>query len=391
MPAAVSAALIARADAIAPAVSPCTQMDDTGVSTSVPSSEVVGLAASDPRDFREVAGLAGSGERDFREVAGLAGSGERDFREVAGVGGGLPSRCCAVSARPGTISSAAKSPACRRRVNATVHAATSFTSISRAVVPTGLIRMPEILSREAAHLLLTSNLRCRSLRGVTAIETATSPCRVEADKPRMRGWLHTYAFFVSVAAAIVLCTLAAIDSGTATIVSSLIYGVTICGLFGVSALYHRRTWTSRGNEVMRRLDHSMIFLFIAGTYTPFCVMLLPPAKATVILSIVWAGAVLGVGMKMITPHAPRWLSTPLYILLGWVAIFVLPDILRAGGVTAFVLMLAGGAFYTIGAVLYAIRKPNPWPKTFGHHEFFHACTLFAAVCHQVAIYFALFR
>ncbi|HEY2793140.1 MAG TPA: hemolysin III family protein, partial [Micromonosporaceae bacterium] len=127
-----------------------------------------------------------------------------------------------------------------------------------------------------------------------------------------------------------------------------------------------------------------------GTYTPFCVLLLSPTAATVILSIVWGGALLGVGLKMTTPNAPRWLSTPLYVLLGWVAVAVLPQILHAGGVTAFVLMLAGGAFYTLGAVLYATRRPNPWPKTFGHHEFFHACTLLAAICHQVAIYFALF-
>ncbi|HEY1488239.1 MAG TPA: hemolysin III family protein [Micromonosporaceae bacterium] len=223
------------------------------------------------------------------------------------------------------------------------------------------------------------------------MSTTTLRRPVDIGKPRMRGWLHTYAFFAAFAAGVVLCALAAGRGGTAPVVSCVIYSITICGLFGVSALYHRRVWSERGYQVMRRLDHSMIFVFIAGTYTPFCVLLLSPAKATVILSIVWIGAVLGVGMKMITPNAPRWLSTPLYILLGWVAVAVLPDILHAGGVTAFVLMLVGGAFYTLGAVLYALRRPNPWPKTFGHHEFFHACTLLAAVCHQVAIYFALFR
>jgi hemolysin III len=206
----------------------------------------------------------------------------------------------------------------------------------------------------------------------------------------MRGWLHTYAFFVASAAGVVLCALAATKSGIAPVLSCAIYSLTICGLFGTSALYHRRIWSARGYQVMRRLDHSMIFVFIAGTYTPFCVLLLSGTKAVVILSIVWGGAILGVGMKMITPNAPRWLSTPLYVALGWVAVAVLPDILHAGGVTAFVLMLLGGAFYTLGAILYATRRPNPWPETFGHHEFFHACTLLAAICHQAAIYFALF-
>jgi hemolysin III len=207
----------------------------------------------------------------------------------------------------------------------------------------------------------------------------------------MRGWLHQYAFFIAVAGSVVLCALASTRSGTAPIVSCGIYSITICGLFGVSALYHRRGWSVHAFQIMRRLDHSMIFIFIAGTYTPFCVMLLSPAKATVILSIVWGGALLGVGLKMTTPNAPRWLSTPLYVLLGWVAVGVLPDILHSAGVAAFALMLTGGLLYTLGAVLYALRRPNPWPKTFGHHEFFHACTLLAAVCHQVAIYFAVFH
>jgi hemolysin III len=184
----------------------------------------------------------------------------------------------------------------------------------------------------------------------------------DIGKPRMRGWLHTYAFFVAA----------------------------VCGLFGVSALYHRRVWSERGYQVMRRLDHSMIFVFIAGTYTPFCVLLLNPGKAIGLLAVVWAGALGGVAMKLIWPHAPRWVSAPLYIALGWVAVFVLPDILHRGGVATLVLLLAGGAAYSVGAVFYATRRPNPWPAYFGHHEFFHACTLVAAICHQVALYFALY-
>jgi hemolysin III len=213
---------------------------------------------------------------------------------------------------------------------------------------------------------------------------------VDIGKPRLRGWLHVYAVFVAAVAGIVLCAVAATRPGTAPLLSSIIYSLTACGLFGVSALYHRRVWGRRWFAVMRRLDHSMIFLLIAGTYTPFSVLLLAPAKATVILATVWGGALIGVALKLIWPHAPRWLSAPLYIGLGWVALTVMPDLLHAGGVAAVVLLAIGGAFYTLGAVFYALRRPDPWPNVFGHHEFFHACTLVAALCHHIAVWFALF-
>jgi hemolysin III len=212
----------------------------------------------------------------------------------------------------------------------------------------------------------------------------------DLGKPRLRGWLHTYAFFVAAAAGIVLCGLAAVRPGAAPLVSCAVYSLTVCGLFGVSALYHRRVWTPAGYQVMRRLDHSMIFIFIAGTYTPFSVLLLDRRPATAILAVVWGGALAGVAMKMAWPHAPRWASAPLYIALGWVAIAVLPDLLHRGGVAALVLLLVGGLVYSVGAVFYALRRPNPWPTVFGHHEFFHATTLVAAICHHIAIYFALF-
>jgi hemolysin III len=221
-------------------------------------------------------------------------------------------------------------------------------------------------------------------------ETSARLRPVDIGKPRMRGWLHLYALFVAAVAGIVLCAVAASRPGVAPLLSSAVYSLTVCGLFGVSALYHRRVWSRRWFAVMRRLDHSMIFLFIAGTYTPFSVLLLTPAKATAILAAVWGGALAGVALKMIWPHAPRWLSAPLYVALGWVAIMVMPDLLRAGGVAALVLLATGGAFYTVGALFYALRRPNPWPEVFGHHEFFHACTLVAAICHHIAVWFALF-
>ncbi|MEV6526246.1 hemolysin III family protein [Longispora sp. NPDC051575] len=209
-------------------------------------------------------------------------------------------------------------------------------------------------------------------------------------KPRARGWLHVYAFFTAIVCGIVLTSLAATRPGWAPLVATGIYCLTICGLFGVSALYHRRWWTHRGFKMMRRLDHSMIFVFIAGTYTPFSVLLLPKSTATVILSVVWGGALAGVALKMAWPDSPRWLAVPLYIALGWVAVFALPTFLSAGGVTLLVLLAVGGAAYTVGGVLYALKRPNPWPDTFGHHEFFHACTLVAALAHHIAVYFALY-
>ncbi|MBG6068665.1 PAQR family membrane homeostasis protein TrhA [Micromonospora ureilytica] len=223
--------------------------------------------------------------------------------------------------------------------------------------------------------------------------TTSAPLRlkpVDIGKPRMRGWLHTYAFFVAVVCGIVLCSIAATRPGWAPLVSCLIYSLTVCGLFGTSALYHRRVWSERGYQVMRRMDHSMIFVFIAGTYTPLCAMLLAPRPAAVMLALVWGGALAGVAVKVVWPHAPRWVSAPLYLALGWVAVAMLPEILHGGGVAALVLLIIGGAMYSVGAVFYALRRPNPWPTVFGHHEFFHSCTLLAALCHHIAIYFALF-
>ena len=212
----------------------------------------------------------------------------------------------------------------------------------------------------------------------------------DIGKPRLRGRLHQYAFFVALVCGIVLCSVAATRPGVGPLVSTVIYSITVCGLFGISALYHRRTWGERGYQIMRRLDHSMIFIFIAGTYTPFCVLLLERDKATLLLSLIWIGALGGVALKSIWPHLPRWVGAPLYLALGWGAVAILPDILRNGGVADLVLLAAGGVMYSVGAVFYAMRRPNPWPDVFGHHEFFHACTLLAAICHHIAIYFALY-
>jgi len=207
----------------------------------------------------------------------------------------------------------------------------------------------------------------------------------------MRGWLHFWSFTVSIAACATLIAVSAALVGGAAALATSVYSVTILGLFGTSALYHRHTWrTPRSRTVMRRLDHSMIFLFIAGTYTPVAALAMDHGTARWVLTAVWVGALAGVALKTAWPHAPAWVGVPIYIALGWLAVFVLPAMLHGGGVAALVLLLTGGLLYTVGAVFYATHWPNPWPATFGYHEFFHAATVLAAICHYVAIWLVLF-
>jgi hemolysin III len=209
-------------------------------------------------------------------------------------------------------------------------------------------------------------------------------------RPRLRGWLHLFAFFGAIAAGAVLIPLASVLGARAGF-SVAVYCLTICGLFGISALYHRRRWSPRGWKLMKRLDHSMIFLFIAGTYTPFSLLAVDEPTGYWVLGIVWAGAVAGVMLKLTWPTAPRWVGVPLYLALGWVAVFVLTDILHIAGVASLVLLAAGGVLYTVGGIAYAIKKPNPWPGVFGYHEVFHAMTIVAASCHYIAVYFAMYH
>jgi hemolysin III len=210
------------------------------------------------------------------------------------------------------------------------------------------------------------------------------------SRPRLRGWLHAYAFFVAAVCAIVLCSLAAAYDGRKALFACVVYAVTACALFGVSGLYHVWVWTPRAYAVMKRFDHAMIFIFIAGSYTPFCLLLLPPATARLLLAVVWTGALAGAALQVAWPRAPRWLEVPLYVALGWTAIVVAPDIVQRAGGTTLTLIAVGGVIYTLGAVCYAVKWPNPWPRTFAYHEVFHAATIVAAICHHVAVYFALF-
>ena len=229
------------------------------------------------------------------------------------------------------------------------------------------------------------------VRAWTADDFADDDWDHPDTRPRMRGWLHLFAFFGSIIAGAVLVPLAWSHGGLRAGLPATLYCITICGLFGISALYHRRRWSPRGWKIMKRLDHSMIFLFIAGTYTPFALLAVRAPTNWWILGVVWGGAVAGMALKLTWPTAPRWLGVPIYLALGWVAVFVLSDILELAGVTSMVLLAVGGLLYTLGGIAYGLKRPNPWPGTFGYHEVFHAMTVVAAACHYIAVYFALYN
>ena len=199
-------------------------------------------------------------------------------------------------------------------------------------------------------------------------------------KPTWRGWIHAGTFPVAIAAGIVLIALA---DGAAAKWACAIFMATSVLLFGNSALYHRFNWGPRTKAVLKRIDHANIMLLIAGTYTPIAVLALPPQKGTVLLVLVWTGALLGILFRVFWINAPRWLYVALYLLLGWAAVMYLVDLLEAN-VAMMVLVIIGGLLYTGGAVCYALKKPNPWPGRFGFHEIFHVCTVLAFLCHWTA-------
>nr|WP_194720258.1 hemolysin III family protein [Cellulosimicrobium arenosum] len=201
----------------------------------------------------------------------------------------------------------------------------------------------------------------------------------------MRGWIHAGVFPVVLAASIVLVVLAPPVAGK---VSCAVFGLSACLLFGTSAVYHRGTWSPRVAGVLRRADHSNIFLIIAGTYTPLAVLLLDPATARTLLIIVWGGAVLGLAARILWLGAPRWVYVPVYVALGWVAVWYLPAFGEAGGAAVVWLVAVGGLAYTLGAVVYGIKRPNPIPRWFGFHEVFHALTVVGFGCHYAAIMIA---
>jgi hemolysin III len=214
------------------------------------------------------------------------------------------------------------------------------------------------------------------------VETA-----LDLVKPKLRGWLHAGTAPLAVAAGLVLVALAPTTTGRVT---AAVFTVCAGLLFGTSAVYHRGTWSPRTTMLLKRLDHSNIFLIIAGSYTPFAALLLPSGRARTLLLIVWIGALAGVLFRVFWVGAPRWLYTPVYVALGWVAVVYLPDFLRAGGPAVLTLIVVGGGLYTVGALVYGLKRPNPSPRWFGFHEVFHACTVAAFVVHYIAVSFTIY-
>jgi hemolysin III len=202
-------------------------------------------------------------------------------------------------------------------------------------------------------------------------------------KPKLRGVSHQWAFFVSIFTGAVLILLA--PNGEAMMAAS-IYAVSVMALFGTSALYHRINWRSlSARRWMRRLDHSMIFVLIAGTYTPFALLALDGAVATAILIVVWSGAAAGVVLQLCWVDAPRLLSAIVYVAMGWVALAAFPQMIDKIGITGTALVAAGGLLYSVGAGIYAFKRPNPVPKVFGYHEVFHALVIAAAALHYAVV------
>jgi len=200
--------------------------------------------------------------------------------------------------------------------------------------------------------------------------------------PRLRGVTHLYAFYCATVAAALLIVWA---PGGVARVAGAVYGVGLCALFGGSALYHRWRWNPRWRPILRRIDHSTIFVFIAASYTPVCLLVLSGTVRWVVLGTVWTGALGGVALSVAWITAPRVLASACYVALGWVAVIAFPQLTAALPLLPLLLIAGGGVLYTVGAVVFAFQRPNPWPQVFGFHEIFHAFVVLAATAHFVAL------
>jgi hemolysin III len=223
----------------------------------------------------------------------------------------------------------------------------------------------------------------------TAAREATADA-IASVKPKLRGVSHEWAFFLSLGFGTALIILARTPKATLAVA---IYAISLSALFGTSALYHRVDWKRPNVRLwMRRLDHSMIFFLIAGTYTPFALLVLHGTLASAILVVVWAGAIAGAVVEMVWINHPKWASVLIYMSISWVAVVAFPELWSAMGVGGALLVAAGGLLYTAGAVVYATQRPNPNPAIFGYHEIFHLFVIAAAIAHFSAIaFFALPR
>ncbi|MGZ0710397.1 PAQR family membrane homeostasis protein TrhA (plasmid) [Coraliomargarita sp. W4R53] len=212
------------------------------------------------------------------------------------------------------------------------------------------------------------------------MEAADQDAIAAEIKPTWRGWIHAVTFPVAIVAGIVLLVVA---QGPAAKWACAVFIASSLLLFGNSALYHRFDWGPKTKAVLKRIDHANILLLIAGTYTPLAVLALPSPQGTILLVIVWSGALLGILFRVFWINAPRWLYVALYLALGWAAVAYMPALFQANAAMV-VLVIIGGLLYTGGAIVYAMKRPNPWPGHFGFHEIFHVCTVLAFLCHWTA-------
>jgi hemolysin III len=204
----------------------------------------------------------------------------------------------------------------------------------------------------------------------------------EELRPRLRGVIHAYAFWVALGAG---AALVAVAHGSRARVAAAVYAVGLCGLFAGSSVYHRWRWDPRWRPLLRRIDHSTIFIFIAASYTPVALLVLHGPLSKIVLIVVWAGALGGIVFSLAWITAPRVLVAGTYLSLGWVAVIVTPQLIKHAGVAPTVLIAVGGLLYSVGATVYALKRPDPWPATFGFHEIFHTLVTTAALVHFVAI------
>lgn len=203
-----------------------------------------------------------------------------------------------------------------------------------------------------------------------------------ASKPKFRGTSHFYTFLASLIAGIPLIIF---SESLLHRTTNIIFALSVTLLFGVSATYHLRDWKPKGDKLMRALDHSSIYFLIAGTYTSMVVSVVESNMAMNILIFVWLVTLLGILVEFFAPRIPPWLSSVIYVGIGWTSILVAKDFITNIGLGTTLLILTGGLFYTVGAVIYALKRPNPWPKTFGYHEVFHVCTIVGAGLHYYVI------
>jgi hemolysin III len=219
------------------------------------------------------------------------------------------------------------------------------------------------------------------------VQMIDAPTAAAPAKPVLRGWSHVVAFGAVAVLSVIMVAVAEASAGERWIL--LIYVAGTLAMFGVSALYHRVRWQPRAHAVMKRLDHSTIFLAIAGAYTPVAAFGLEGWQRPAVLVTVWVGAAVGVTLEWLPYEVPRPLFTAVYVIVGWSASVALPQLYSGLGAVGFGLVLGGGVAYTVGAVVYALKRPDPWPRVFGFHEVFHLFTIVGAGCHLAAMAFVV--